>query len=77
MVQDGVAALASGFRDLLDRIVNGIRGLPLVLAVGCQAGNDVSPTLPPPPHIAASETAIITAEPVEVTAILGFGIDTR
>ena len=67
MVKDGVAVLASGFRDLLDRIVNGIRALPLVLAVGCQAGNDVAPTLPPPPHVAASEPAIIAAEPVAVS----------
>jgi 3D (Asp-Asp-Asp) domain-containing protein len=66
MVKDGVAALASGFAALLDRIVNGIRGLPFVLAMGCQAGNEVAPTLPPPPHVAAAEPKIIAAEPVEL-----------
>ena len=66
MVKDGVTALTSSFAALLGRIVNGIRGLPLVLAIGCQAGNDVAPTLPPPPHIASVDAvAVVAAEPVK------------
>jgi 3D (Asp-Asp-Asp) domain-containing protein len=76
MVRDGVAALVTGFADLIERIVKGIRGLPLVLAVGCQVGNDVTPTVPPPPH-APLEVAIVTElapKPVEPRPIGKFNI---
>jgi 3D (Asp-Asp-Asp) domain-containing protein len=67
MIKDGVGALASNFAAMLAGIVNRIRGLPLVLAIGCQSGNDVTPTVPPPPQQhAAVETAIV-AEPVKVS----------
>lgn len=70
MVQDGVVAglgvvssLGTGLVDWIGRIVKRIQGLPLVLAIGCQA--DVAPTLPPAaPHVALAPA--IVAEAVEV-----------
>jgi len=58
MVKDGAAAMASGFADLVSRIVGRFRGLPLVLAMRCQAGDDVTPTLPPPPHAPVESAAV-------------------
>jgi 3D (Asp-Asp-Asp) domain-containing protein len=62
MVKDGVAALAGGFADLLRRIARRFRGitpLPLVVAMGCQVGNDVTPTVPPPPHVSVEAAVVV------------------
>lgn len=61
MVRDGVACVASGFASLVAGIMSRIKGLPLVLAIGCQSDSEV--TLPPPPVVAAAVVVEPTPQP--------------
>ena len=78
MVKDSVVALATGFAALLDRIARRFRGittLPLVVAMGCQSGNDVTPTVPPPPYAPAEAAVVVErAKPQEPRPIGKFNI---
>jgi 3D (Asp-Asp-Asp) domain-containing protein len=66
-IKDGAVALASGFLGLVSRIMNGIKAMPIVLAFGCNAGNDVTPTVPPPPHV-PEVAPVVVAEPAPKAA---------
>ena len=50
--------MATGFADLVAGIMSRIKGLPLVLAMSCQSGNEVAPTVPPAPVAVQAAVAI-------------------
>src|SRR5262245_20180539 len=66
-----VKAGASYLVDLIDRIVNGIKGLaPLLLGIGCQSGEANAPEIAPPPPIVAP-TPTEAAKPTDDTKPIG------
>jgi 3D (Asp-Asp-Asp) domain-containing protein len=71
------ALLKEGARylvDLIDRIVNGIRGIaPLVVGLGCQS-NTLDPPIPPPPMPREVSVASDAAPAEEVKPVGSFSI---